>query len=358
MSRAPEEVVVPTRPRLVVAGAVVSTRRILECLLRHEANVVGVLGLEAAAAPRTSGYRRLDDLADAAGIPYADFRNVNDPESVALLRRWEPDLLFAVGLSQLVRREVLDLPRLGCVGFHPTWLPEGRGRAPLAWLTWEARPGAATFFLIDEGMDSGPIFAQEPFHVAPSDYAEDVEAKQLAAIDRALDRWIPRLITGHWDPVPQDDRQATYYGRRAPEDGLIDWSWPAERIHALVRAASRPHPGAYTHLKARKLIVWRAEPERALRWSGVAGRVLLTDAQKGALVATGDGLLWLAEVEDADAATANPQGTAGLLKVGVRLGYAPQDEIHRLRRQVIELQARLEQLEHSMGRSSALSNLD
>ena len=349
MSQPPVEVV-PTGPRMVVAGAVVSTRRILEGLLRHGCNVVGVLGLEAAAAPRTSAYRRLDDLAREAGVPYADFHNINDPQSVEILRQWEPDLLFVVGLSQLVHNEALGLPRLGCVGFHPTWLPEGRGRAPVAWLTMEARSGAATFFLIDQGMDTGAILAQEPFYVAPTDYADDVVAKQMAAIDRALDRWIPRLLAGHWDPLAQDDAQASYYGRRAPEDGLIEWSRPAERIHALIRAASRPHPGAYTYLKGHKLIVWRAEPEPALPWSGVAGRVLLTDAEKGALVQTGDGLLWLTEVEDADADGPTRPTSAGLLQVGARLGYASQDEIQRLRRRVIELQATLARLEESVGR--------
>jgi len=349
MSQQPVEVV-PTCPRMVVAGAVVSTRRILEGLLRHECNVVGVLGLEAAAAPRTSAYRRLDDLAREAGVPYADFHNVNDPESVEIVRGWKPDLLFAVGLSQLVHNELLGLPRLGCVGFHPTWLPEGRGRAPVAWLTMEARSGAASFFLIDQGMDTGPILAQEPYHVAPSDYAGDVVAKQMAAIDRALDRWLPQLLAGHWNPIAQDDAQATYYGRRAPRDGLIEWSWPAKRIHALIRAASRPHPGAYTYLKGHKLIVWRAEPERSLPWSGVPGRVLLTDAEKGALVQTGDGLLWLAEVEDANAEGPAPPTAAGLLQVGTRLGYASQDEIQRLRRQVTQLQARVARLEESLGR--------
>jgi len=348
MSQPPVEAV-PTCPRMVVAGAVVSTRRIVQRLLRHGCSVVGVLGLESAAAPRTSAYCRLDDLAREAGVPYADFHNVNDPESVDIVRRWKPDLLFAVGLSQLLGDELLGLPRLGCVGFHPTWLPEGRGRAPVAWLTMEARSGAASFFLMDQGMDTGPILVQEPYYVGPSDYAGDVVARQMAAIDRALDRWLPQLLSGHWDPVAQDDAQATYYGRRAPEDGLIDWSWPAERIHALIRAASRPHPGAYTYLKGHKLIVWRAEPEHALPWSGVAGRVLLTDAERGALVQTGDGLLWLAEVEDVDADGPAPSAGAGLLRVGTRLGYAPQDEIQRLRRQVTQLQARLARIEESWG---------
>ena len=85
----------------------------------------------------------------------------------------------------------MAIPRLGSVGFHPTFLPAGRGRAPLAWLTLDTGPGAASFFLIDDGIDSGPIFVQEPFEVTPQDYAGDVGTKLLDATTRALDRWLP-----------------------------------------------------------------------------------------------------------------------------------------------------------------------
>jgi len=288
----------PPSPRIIVAGAVCSTRRIFQGLLRNRANVVGVLGLSRKASARVSGYARLDDLAAEAGIPYQDFTRINDEEVVQTAHGWRPDLLFIVGLSQIVRQEVLAIPQVGCVGFHPTWLPEGRGRAPVAWLTLESRPGAASFFLMDEGVDSGPLLVQEPFFVSPGDYAEDVTAKLLDAVDRALDRWVPRLLAGQWNPQPQADHRATLYGRRAPEDGLIDWSQPAEMIYGLIRAASRPHPGAYTYASGRRLIVWRAEPEKAWAFRGVPGRILHAEDGRGPLVQTGEGLLWLTEVED------------------------------------------------------------
>src|SRR5262245_26222852 len=120
----------PSRVRIALAGSVNSSRRILQALLKHHANVVGVLGLSPDASTNVSGYCRYDDLAHSRGIPYIDFRNINHHEVVEAARSWEPDLLFVVGLSQLVKPELLSVPRLGCVGFHPTWLPEGRGRAP------------------------------------------------------------------------------------------------------------------------------------------------------------------------------------------------------------------------------------
>ncbi len=328
------------RPRIVLAGSVGSTRRTLAALIRHHLDVVGVLGLRVEKSANISGYARLDDLASEASIPYAEFDNINAPETIAMIREWSPDILFVVGISQLVGPGLLAFPRLGCVGFHPTHLPEGRGRAPVAWLTMENRSGAATFFVMDEGADSGPILAQEPFEVNDQDYASDVIRKLEDAIDVALDRWLPQLNAGEWVPLPQDDRQATYYGRRSPSDGLIDWNRPASEILALVRGASHPHPGAYTYAGGEKLIVWKASLEKTIPYRGVPGRILMVDDHKGFLVQAGAGLLWLEQVEAVTGEESRPE-----LRVGMKLGYVVEDEINKLARRIQILEERLSRLE-------------
>lgn len=328
-----------TSLRIVVAGAVSSTRLTLDALIRHGADVVGVLQLRAESGHTVTGFESLDQIAEPAGISCVTFRNINDDDIVRQVRDWQPDLLFVVGLSQLVLDDMLAIPKLGCVGFHPTFLPAGRGRAPLAWLTLDNSPGAATFFLIDDGIDSGPIFVQEPFEVIPSDYASDVARKLEAATATALDRWIPELLAGQWNPQPQEEILATYNGRRGPDDGLIDWNRPAHEIHALIRATSTPHPGAYTWARDRKLIVWRAELENHLPWRGVAGRVLLLDAHRGALVQTGDGLIWVSELQFADEEQRVPVESA--LRVGQKLGYILQDEVAALKHRLARLEERL-----------------
>ena len=321
--------------RIVLAGATLSTRLTLLSLVQHHAPVVGVLEFRPGDSSGVSDDGRLDDIAQAAGIPCVGFQNINEPEAIAQIKAWQPDVCFVVGLSQMVKAELLTIPRLACVGFHPTWLPRGRGRAPLAWLVHDATAGAVTYFVMDEGADSGPILVQEPFAVHPTDDATDVMRAMELAIGRALNRWFPRLLAGEWDPEPQDDSLATYHAKRGPEDGWIDWSASASDIHRLIRVATRPHPGAYSYLKDRKLIVWRAEIELSYPIRGVTGRVLLTDPQRGSLVQTGDGLLWLREVgwgDDVDP-TKPPK-----LSVGQRLGYVVEDEVSRLKQRVTELE--------------------
>jgi methionyl-tRNA formyltransferase len=331
-------------PAVVLAGSVHSSYLTLQALLRHRMRVAGVLGLAAARSENVSGYTRMDSLAAQAGIPYVDFEALNAPGIVETVRRWAPDVFFIVGLSQMVKKELLAIPRLGCVGFHPTRLPEGRGRAPVAWMALEGRSGASTFFVMNERADAGPILVQEPFSVTESDYSADVERKLEAAMDVALDRWLPRLKKGEWQAAPQDETRATVYGKRDPEDGAIRWDWPARKIQALVRAASHPYPGAFTFVGGRKLIVWRADVERDLPFRGVVGRILHHDSSRGHLVQTGDGLLWLKAVEFEPA----EDGETPKLRIGTLLGSDPEQEVHVLRTRVKALEARVAELEKSL----------
>jgi methionyl-tRNA formyltransferase len=328
-------------PRVVLAGSVASSLWTVEELLAHGGQLVGVLGLSPSKARSVSGYVHLAEIANTADIPYLDFERINDADVISQVVAWQPDLLFVIGLSQLVGKELLAVPTRGTVGFHPTQLPRGRGRAPVAWLVVTGEDGAATFFVMDEGVDAGPILAQERFDVGPDDYASDVMAKLETATRRALALWIPTLARGEWNPRPQDHSKATWTGIRRPADGLIDWTSSAKDIYALVRAASRPHPGAYTHAGTGRLRIWRARLELARPIRGAVGRVLDVGADGALLVQTGDGLIWLTEVEwDGESG-----GPVADVRVGARLGYIAENEIFQLKQKLAELELRLRAIE-------------
>jgi methionyl-tRNA formyltransferase len=322
---------------MVVIGGVGSTAQVLAALARHGAHISGVLALDEARAHTTTGFIALDAAAQAAGAPLVRFARVNDPGIIAQGRAWAPDILWVVGLSQLVAEEWIRMPTRGAIGFHPTQLPQGRGRAPIAWLALGACPGAATFFELMNEADAGGILEQEPFDVAEDAAAAAIVAEAEAAMDRALDRLVPRLLQGRWDARPQNDACASYLGRRAPEDGRLDWQLPATTLQRLVRASSTPHPGAYTWVGDRRLVVQAAVAEPDAPWHGVPGRVLSV-APGSVRVMTGAGALVLTDVrDDRDRPVAD-------LKVGQRLGVAADDEIIALRLRVADLEARLADL--------------
>lgn len=308
--------------KVLVIGAVNSTKHTINQLNKYGFDILGVLGHEPMKENLISGWVNLKDHSKRLSINYKGFKKINELENIKWAISKKPDLIFAVGFSQLMSQEWLQIPSIGCIGFHPTLLPKGRGRAPLAWITLEKSIGSATFFLMGNGPDDGPIFIQKVFHVEENDDAQMVENKIEIAIIASLDEWLPRLKQGMWDPIPQDEDAASWYGKRSIEDGIINWQYSANYINRLIKASSRPHPGAYTYFKDSKLIIWKSEVEDSIHIKGVVGRILLIDKMKGYLVQCGEGLIWINNLEC---------GLSINLSIGEKLGYNIEDEINRIK---------------------------
>ena len=318
-------------PAILLAGSVNSSRITLEKLIEHNLNLRGVLCLDPDRSANVSGYVDLSEIASRNSIPHQFFSNVNDEKTIDFVRKCKPDFLFVIGLSQMVREPLLSMPKYGCIGFHPTKLPAGRGRGAVAWLILGKAEGAATYFLMDDGMDSGPVLYQKDFSVNESDYANDVIEKIVQASSHALDIMLPDLLNGRLKPKLQNNDEASYLGKRSPEDGYIDWSQSSLDIFRLIRAVSRPLPGAYTYLKREKLRIWRAMPYQGVSFTGVPGSILVADRNKGILVQTGDSQLWLTEC---DSAIEN-------FKVGQKLGINYELRIAELENEILKLKRSL-----------------
>jgi methionyl-tRNA formyltransferase len=320
--------------RIALIGSVTSSLAILRKLLEHKLNLVCVLGMEPENPAKISSYVKLKDYLGGTGIPYYPFTHINDPGCIKVLREFRPDIIFAVGLSQLIGKEILDIPLKGTVGFHPTSLPRGRGRTPIAWLILNEKEGAANFFLMGEGMDDGPILASEPYSIDPADNAASVEKKIISGIDAALDAWLPRLKKGEWEYSQQNNNLATYYGRRAPLDGWIDWNNTAEDIEKLVRSATKPHPGAFTFYSDYKVIIWAARKSLIKNFKGVVGRIIKMK-NDCPVIQTGEGLIEILDYEIVD--YNNRLDKTVKPTVGSRFGYYNEYEIFRIRNELSQI---------------------
>lgn len=311
-----------SRYNILVIGAVSSTIRTTIGLVKNNLNIVGILGHEPSNTNAVSGLANLKKLALENNIDYCGFQKINAEEHIQWAKSKQPDIIFAVGFSQLLTSAWLEMPTLGCIGFHPTCLPKGRGRAPLAWTILEERCASATFFLMGEGADDGPIFVQKKFLLTAEDDASSVETKINLAIDQALDQWLPELKQGKWNPVPQDEASASWFGRRTPDDGIINWHESAYRIDRLIKASTHPHPGAFTFWKKQKINIWCCEIEETISIKGVIGRILLNDKNRGYLVQCGEGLLWINNLTNKHILID--------VKVGDKLGFYTDLEIFEL----------------------------
>lgn len=301
--------------RIVLVGAVNFTLHCFEAIRRGGGDIVGVVTLARELAGRHTDFADLAAAAEGAGIPAFRVQRVNDAASVAAIAALRPDVIFVFGWSEILSPEVLALPRLGCIGSHPALLPQHRGRHPLVWALVEGlTESGLTFFYMDEGADSGDILWQKPFPITLDDDAATLYRKMEGLAAEAIADFVPQLREGRAPRVPQDHARATYWRKRTEKDGEIQWGAVTLQTYNLVRALSRPYPGAHTWLGDHRVRVWSAHlPLQSAADVGAAqppGTVLAATPD-GFMVRTGDGCLEIIEHD--------VQGTARLA-VGALLG--------------------------------------
>jgi methionyl-tRNA formyltransferase len=287
----------PSGLGIVFVGCVTEGFRSLGHLLRRGERILCIFTLRDDLAAKTSGAMRFDEVAERHGVPLVKVRNINDPEPVERIRALAPDLVAVIGWTQLVKAEILRIPRHGCIGFHASLLPEYRGRAPINWalINGETRTGN-TMMLLEEGVDDGDILAQREIPIGFDDTCATLYEKVAETEFEMLDEVLPLMREGRAPRRKQDPSKVTVMPKRRPEDGLIDWKRPARRLYDWVRALTHPYPGAFSHLGGHKVFVWKASlvegsPDSSL----LPGDVALVE---GALLAgTGAGLLRLEYVQ-------------------------------------------------------------
>ncbi len=206
----------------------------------------------------TLWYPSVADLARSRGIEPVVMENPLDAQSIARVRIAAPDLIFSFYYRRILPEEMLATPSLGAFNMHGSLLPKFRGRAPVNWaiLKGETRTGA-TLHRMTARADAGDIVDQEAVEIGPDDTAVEVQKRVTVAAVAILARRIEELESGTARAVAQDDRAASRFGRRRPEDGRIDWIRPAHEIHNLVRAVTHPFPGAFSDLFGAKTYLWR-----------------------------------------------------------------------------------------------------
>jgi methionyl-tRNA formyltransferase len=215
-------------------------------------------------APTKAGRVFLDDFCESRGIGLLKVSNINDPAVVNAVADAGIDWLFVIGWSQIARRPVLDAPSAGVIGMHPTLLPEGRGRAAIPWAILKGLSvTGVTMFQLDEGVDTGPIIAQHEIRLGPDITATELYARVERAHSLLLAQTWYDLAADRLTPRPQDLRAGSSWPGRRPEDGQIFPEMAVEEALRLVRATTRPYPGAYWHDEGRILRVWAAAPRQA-----------------------------------------------------------------------------------------------
>ena len=303
--------------KYVFAGGMTISAELLETLCRSGHHPECAFGYPASLSHR-SNYRALDTVAKRFGFPLTHTQNINATIVEKTLAEIRPDWFLVFGWSQLVKASLLSIPKFGTLGFHMTKLPEGRGRAPIAWtLVKGMTEGAVTLLWLDPGVDSGPIAAQRGFAISVLDDAEVAVGKvNRIACDLIL-QVLPQMKNGSLPRIQQDEAAASHWPKRSPKDGEIDWTLDISSIYNLIRGIARPFPGAFTHIDGTRVNVWRSGLVR-ISHSYPSGQILGpyvmpgVSAEAGIVVTAKDGFLILREVDIMGTATSSPEDILAL----------------------------------------------
>jgi len=214
--------------------------------------------LEDHLSQKKSGRVYLDNVAEKNNTPLLKINHINDREVLQAIKDYEIDWLFIIGWSQIASEEVINSCNKGVIGAHPTLLPKGRGRAAIPWSIIKGLDKTGlTFFKMDIGVDTGDILEQIEIPISSEETSSTLYDKvNIAHIDLMKKIW-PQILDNSISPVKQDNSKASYWEGRKPKDGEINPEiMNLDEVDRLVRATTKPYPGAFLIHKKKKIIIW------------------------------------------------------------------------------------------------------
>jgi len=215
-------------------------------------------------------------LALELGLPVMQPEKLKQPEAMEQLRAWAPDLIVVAAFGQILKKDVLDLPRYGCLNIHASLLPRWRGAAPInAAILHRDKETGITIMQMDVGLDTGAMLAKCSIHLTPTDTAGSVFQNLSTLGADLLTATLPYWIAGRIQPQPQDEALATYAPMLKKEDGKLDFTRDVNELERLIRAFN-PWPGAFMDYDGVILKVQRAHVEAG---TASAGQRLIVQGQ-------------------------------------------------------------------------------
>ena len=244
---------------------------------------------------RKVGISSVKELAMELRLPVMQPETTKDEAFIAEVKRMSPDLIVVAAYGRILTRDLLDIPRLGCINVNASLLPKYRGAAPIQWAitSGEKRTGI-TIIKMDEGMDTGDILLAQEVKIGADDTAQSLHDTLAQVGANLVTEAMDQLNRGTLRPIPQDHREATYAPLLKKEDGLIDWSQDAHDIFNRIRGFN-PWPGAFTYLKGLRLKILSAKiiTEEVRERPGK----VVQSGSEGVKVTTGKGYLLIKEVQ-------------------------------------------------------------
>ena len=235
-------------------------------------------------------------LALEQGIEVLQPEKASDDQFCDLIKRKGPDLIIVVAFGQILKKNLLNIPKWSAINIHASILPEYRGAAPIqrAILNNETMTGL-TIMRMEEGLDTGPILFQEEVAIGKDETAGQLHDRLALQAGELIIKSLKHMAEDTVKEMPQDNSRSSYAPKIERSISLIDWKQPAIRISALIRALD-PRPGAYTIFKGKELKLFSSRVADEDRTDVVSGRVA-GHGESSLLVETGKGVIEIREIQ-------------------------------------------------------------
>ena len=281
--------------KVVLIGRVKLSQLTLNTLSKH-ASLLGVI--TSTFGEENSDYVDLEPDCQVMNIPLLKVDDINTQKVKSWLVEKDPDVIFCIGWSQVIGLGVLSVPKIGVVGYHPSLLPRNRGKHPLVWaLVLGLSATGSTFFLMDEGVDTGKILSQKTVLVESSDDASSLYKKICETALVQLQDMLTDFEAVVAVSKSQNLSEGNYWRKRSEDDGVIDWRMHAKSIHNLIRGLTHPYCGAKFCYNGKTFLVWRSEILELAEQDNIEpGRVIKVDST-GVVVKCGIGYVRLLDVQ-------------------------------------------------------------
>ena len=290
--------------KIVFCGCSSAGLEVLDFLISKNFEISHIISLNSQQATQynVSGYASFDEIARKNNIPiyFPKTYSLKDNDDISFFEKNNFDLLLLGGWQRLIPEIILSKLKIGGIGFHGSseFLPKGRGRSPVNWSLIEGKTQFILHaFLMTPGIDDGDVITHEIFDINQWDTCQTIYYKISIIQKRILAEIIPKLVSNNFKHIPQTG-EPSYYEKRTPDDGLIDWSKSVHEIYNFVRALTRPYPGAFTFLNGQRLNIWKSQPfDSKIKYESKNSQIVEKFSTGDFIVNCKDGLLLITDYE-------------------------------------------------------------
>lgn len=281
--------------KILLIGTVKLSYNVLKTLIKMDVSVVGVVTKKK--SNFNSDFHDLTPYALKHNIPVCHFKLSNKPQYISFIKDLSPDLIYCFGWSHILPEEVISIPKIATIGFHPATLPSNKGRHPIVWaLFLGLKETSSTFFIINSGIDTGNIISQKRITINIDDNADSLYNKIISIAIKQVKRFTSDFIQGNKIiEIEQDVNDGNIWRKRGINDGSIDFRMNSFAIYNLVRALTHPYVGAHINFENKEIKIWEVEINKDKLPDNVEPGKILSVNENRILVKTYDSSIFLVD---------------------------------------------------------------